>query len=172
MSHAGAAANFPSIGRWTVTAFPRGWIYIDEFGIRQMTMDPKEVPANVGLGQDTLSDELALGEYIEKQKKMIEGHLLEARFSGPQPTTFAGADEAHLLLIRHSVASVGGMLHVQTYVRRGLWLGIVTLTSIESLVRTVKPDYDAFVRGLHILPEPPSGAVPQAGSADADPGGR
>jgi hypothetical protein len=79
--------------------------------------------------------------------------LKEAKFAGPQATAFAGADEAHLLFIRHSVDPVGSMLHAQTYVRLGDWVGIITLTTLEAQLRAVRPDYEAFVKGLRISPQ-------------------
>lgn len=119
-----------------------------------MTMTTGSVSASVGLGQETLSSDSSLDEYIEKQKKMIVSHLKEATFAGPQAAAFPGADEARLLFVRHNATSVGSMLHAQTYVRLGRWLGIITLTVVEEQVRAVRPDYEAFVKGLHISPEP------------------
>jgi hypothetical protein len=118
-----------------------------------MSMDAGQHGASVSLGQDTLSASEGLAEYIEKQKRLIEGHLREAKFAGPQATNFTGADEAQLLFVRHTVPSVGSMLHVQTYVRLGLWVGIVTLATEEAQLRIVRPDYEAFVKGLRIGPE-------------------
>lgn len=118
-----------------------------------MTMEAAPVGASVGLGQDSLISENGLAEYIEKQKRLIESHLSEAKFAGPQATSFTGAEEAQLLFVRHIVPSVGSMLHAQTYVRLGRWLGIVTLTTLETQLRAVRPDYDAFVKGLRISQE-------------------
>jgi hypothetical protein len=131
---------------------PAGWLYVAGFGMRQMTVAAGTIAASVGLGQDALSSESGLAEYIEKQKKLIEGQLKEAKFAGPQATAFAGADEAQLMFIRHSVESVGSMLHAQTYVRMGDWVGIITLTAVEAQLRAVRPDYEAFVKGLRISP--------------------
>ena len=132
---------------------PGGWLYAADFGIRKMSVEAGQVGASVGLGQDTLSSEDGLAEYIEKQKELIESHLSEAKFAGPQATAFAGADEAQLLFVRHNVPSAGSMLHAQTYVRLGRWLGIVTLTTMEAQLRAVRPDYEAFVKGLRIGPQ-------------------
>lgn len=129
---------------------PVGWIFVAGFGIRQMTRVAGTTGASVGVGQDTLSSEGSLAEYIEKQMKLIGSHLPEAKFAGPQVTAFPGADEAHLLFVRHNIVSVGVMLHAQTYVRLGNWLGIITLTSPEAQLREVRMDYDAFVKGLRI----------------------
>jgi hypothetical protein len=132
---------------------PGGWLYVANFGIRKMAMEAEPVGASVGLGEDTLTSESGLGEYIERQKKLIGSHLSEPKFAGPQATAFAGADEAQLLFVRHEAASVGSMLHAQTYVRLGTWVGIITLTAMEIQLRTVRQDYEAFVKGLHISPE-------------------
>jgi hypothetical protein len=124
-----------------------------------MTRIAEKAAASVGVGQDSLSSESGLAEYIEKQMKLIEGRLSEVKLAGPQATAFPGGDEARLLFVRHNVASAGGMLHAQTYVRLGCWLGIITLTTPEAQLRAVRTDYDAFVKGLRIHPhlssEPP-----------------
>jgi hypothetical protein len=153
LANSGPAAQFPSVGRWGVTSIPSGWVYVADFGIRQARTAPGEIVACVSLGQETLDADSGLAEYIEKQKKLIGSHLKEAKFAGPQATAFAGADEAQLLFVRHSLDTVGFMLHAQSYVRLGRWLGIVTLTTPETKLREVRPDYEAFVKGLQIQPE-------------------
>jgi len=150
MAQSGVATQFPSVGRWTVTGMPAGWIFVADFGIRQIVRDSRAVAASVGVGQDTLKSAGELAEYMEKQKKLIGNHLKEARIAGPQATAFAGADEAHLLFVRHTVSGAGSMLHAQTYVRVGLWLGIITLTTLEDQLKAVRGDYDVFVKGLRI----------------------
>ena len=132
---------------------PGGWIYVANFGIRQMIMAAGTIAASVGVGQDTLNAESGLSEYIEKQKKLIGSHLKEAKFAGPQAAAFTGADEAHLLFVRHNVASAGSMLHAQTYARLGNWVGIVTLTTLEAQLKAVRPEYEAFLKGLRISPQ-------------------
>ena len=133
---------------------PGGWIYVAGFGIRQMIVAAGTIAASAGVGQDTLGSRNGLAEYIERQKKLIGGHLKEAQFAGPQAIAFAGAEEAQLLFVRHSVETAGSILHAQTYVRSGIWLGIVTLTALEAQLRSVRPDYEAFVKGLRILANP------------------
>jgi len=123
------------------------------FGIRQMTVAAGTIAASVGVGQDTLASEDGLAEYIEKQKKLIGNYLKEAKFAGPQATGFAGTDEAQLLFVRHSANSTGSMLHAQTYARLGNWVGIVTLTTLEAELKAVRPDYEAFLKGLRISPQ-------------------
>jgi len=141
---------------------PAGWIYIADFGIRQMKMDTRSVAASVGIGQDTLTSATGFAEYVAKQMKLIGGHLVEPKFAGPQSTPFPGADEAMLLFVRHNADSAGTILHAQTYVRFGLWLGIVTLTTLEEQLGAVRSDYDVFVKGLRILPLQTTGPAQQS----------
>jgi hypothetical protein len=136
-----------------VTAIPQGWTYVVDFGIRQMLPDPRMIAANVALGQDTLAAPDALAEYIKTQAKLIQSHLSEAKTAGPQPMTFAGTEEAYLFFVRHRPAGAPDMLHAQTYVRVGLWVGIITFTTPEAQLKSVRPDYDVFVKGLRILPQ-------------------
>src|SRR5882757_1784669 len=148
-----ATTSFPTVGRWRVTALPSGWMYVNGFGIRQMTADPETIAANVSLGEDILDSENALPAYIEEQARLINHHLGSAKMAGPQPMAFRGADEAFLFFVRHAPEGLVSMLHAQTYVRSGRWVGIVTLTTPESELAIVRPDYDTFLRGLRIIPK-------------------
>jgi hypothetical protein len=117
-----------------------------------MVQDVHSIAANVSLGHDALDRADALVEYIHAQAKLIESHLIEAKTAGPQPMQFARAHEAYLFFVRHRPAGAPDMLHAQTYVRVGLWVGIITLTTPEAQLKAVRPDYDAFIKGLRILP--------------------
>ena len=147
--------TFPSVGRWGVSALPNGWMFIPDMGVRQIVTDARQIAANVSLGEDILKSPGALLEYIAAQAKLIEGHFVGSKIAGPQPTPFAACEEAMLFMVRHTPDGAPGMLHVQTYVRVGVWLGIITLTTVEAELRNVRPEYEFFVKGLRILPEAP-----------------
>lgn len=157
----GAERGFPSVGRWRVTSLPGGWMYVANFGIKQMTMNADAIAANVSLGEDTLRSPEGLQAYIAAQSTLMQNHLMAARFAGPQPMPFHGAEEAYLFFVRHTPNRPGGdacpMLHAQRYVRCGLWVGIVTLTVPESQLQGVRADYDAFVKGLRVMPAASAG---------------
>ncbi len=142
--------SFPTVGRWLVTALPPGWIYVTNFGVRQMLMDPTAVAATISLGQDDLTGPEAFGAYVANQVRMIAHYLLNPAVAGPQATSFNGAAEAKLFFVRHTNQSGAKMLHAQTYVRRDNWVGIVMLTTPEEKLQAVRPDYDAFLKGLRI----------------------
>ena len=70
----------------------------------------------------------------------------------PQPAAFQGAEEAYMLLIRHAAKNGMEMLHVQHYVRVADWIGIVTFTAPEQMLRPLRGDHEMFLKGLQILP--------------------
>jgi hypothetical protein len=146
-----AALNFPIVGKWRVTALPGGWMFISKFGIKQMVADPQAIAANVSLGEDTLSAPDGLQAYIATQIILIQSHLLMPKIAGPQLMSFPGADEAYLFFVRHTPEGAQNMIHVQQYVRAGLWVGIVTLTTLEAQLQAVRPAYESFVKGLRII---------------------
>ena len=135
-------------------------MYVANFGIKQMLMDQQAVPANVSLGEDVLSSTTGLQAYIAAQSSLMQHHLVAAKMAGPQSMPFAGADEAYLFFIRHTPNQPARdpcpMLHAQRYARSGLWVGIVTLTVPESQLQSVRADYEAFVKGLRIMPPEPT----------------
>jgi hypothetical protein len=147
--------NFPTVGRWRVTALPGGWMFVANFGIKQMMPQPGSVAANISLGEDSLGGHDALAGYIAAQSKLIQHHLVLPKMAGPQSMPFPGAEEGYLFFVRHTPDGAGNMLHAQRYVRSGDWIGIITLTTLESHLQTVRQDYEAFVKGLRIIPAPP-----------------
>jgi hypothetical protein len=42
---------------------------------------------------------------------------------------------------------------VQHYIRSGTWIGIATLTTLESELLKVRADFDSFMKLLRIEPE-------------------
>jgi hypothetical protein len=143
-----------------MTVLPQGWAVIYGFGIRQLSPGVPMILANVALGQDDLETAEDFSAYLDSQVKMIQDTLDAPKIAGPQPTAFPGSDEARLMLVRHTPPGIDPVIHVQTYVRIGTWVGIITLTSSEDQLRTVRPYSDQFVQGLHILPFDPQLAPP------------
>lgn len=135
-----------------MSVLPNGWMFVADFGIRQLMADPLAISANVSLGHDVLESPDGLAAYIESQAKLIQENLKGVKIAGPQPSSFPGADEARLFMVRHTPEGVEDMIHVQSYVRVDRWLGIITLTTPEARLKAVRPDYEAFLKGLRILP--------------------
>ena len=123
------------------------------------------VLSNIALSYDPLPEDKTLTEYIEKQRTMLQAKYPQAKFAGPQPLAFQGAEEAYMLLIRHPAKNGIEMVHVQHYVLVVDWIGIVTFTAPEQQLRTLRPAHELFLKGLHILPpvlqQTASDAAPQ-----------
>jgi len=127
---------------------------VDGTGIREMAQAEGTPKASVALGQDSLEGAETLQEYISRQKGLILNYLKGASIAGPQASSFAGSDEAFLVIYRHLSPDGVSILQAQTYVRSGTWVGIITLTAGESRLSTIKPAYEGFLRGLNIKVAP------------------
>jgi hypothetical protein len=48
------------------------------------------------------------------------------------------------------------VFQVQHYVRSNRWIGIVTLTTLESELLKIRPEFEQFLKMLRIAPEEPA----------------
>lgn len=145
-SYAGAAR----IGRWIVPAIPFGWNWIPEFGIQQAAAGA--VPSNVCLKNDELLAGNQLALYIQAQITIMKRTFLDPVIAGPAPLEYPGATEAALLMLKHQPMNGMRVFQVQHYIRMEKWIGIATLTTIETELLKVRPDFDAFMKLLKIEP--------------------
>lgn len=142
------------IGRWIIPAIPQGWTWISGFGIQQAVQSGP--PSNVYLREDELlaGDQLAL--YIQAQITLMQRTFLEPVIAGPAPLEYPGTTEAALLMLKHQPVSETRVFQVQHYIRVNRWIGIATLTTLESELLKVRKDFEQFMKLLKIEPEPES----------------
>ena len=143
-SYAGAAR----IGRWIVPAIPFGWNWIPEFGIQLAAAGA--VPSNVCLKEDELLAGNQLALYIQAQITIMKATFLDPVIAGPAPLEYPGATEAALLMLKHQPMNGTRVFQVQHYIRMEKWIGIATLTTIETELLKVRPDFDQFMKLLQI----------------------
>jgi len=147
----GQAVNYAArIGRWIIPAIPYGWTWVLDFGIQKRSEGA--VPSNVYLREDELVGTDRLELYIKAQITIMKRTFMEPTVAGPAPIEFQGADEAAMLMLRHKPMHQVSVFQVQHYVRSGKWVGIVTLTTLETELLKVRPDFDQFVKVLRIEP--------------------
>lgn len=147
---AAAPSTAARIGRWIIPAMPAGWVWMPGFGIQKRAEGV--VPTNVCLGQDELlAGNLEL--YIRAQITLMRRTFLDPTIAGPAPITFPDAQEAALLMLKHQPLHGATVLQVQHYLRSGNWIGIATLTTLESELLKVRPDFDQFMKTLRIEPQ-------------------
>ena len=147
---AGGYTTAARIGRWMIPAIPFGWTWIPDFGIQKQAENV--VPSNISLREDQLlaGDQLAL--YIQAQITIMKRTFLEPVIAGPAPLEFPGATEAALLMLKHRPMHQVTVFQVQHYIRSGKWIGIATLTTLESELLKVRADFDQFMKLLRIEP--------------------
>lgn len=144
------AISAARIGRWIVPAIPFGWTWIPDFGIQNRSEGV--VPSNVYLREDELLAGDQLEPYVKAQITIMKQTFVEPMIAGPAPMEFPGADEAAMLMLKHRPMHQVSVFQVQHYVRSGKWIGIATLTTLESELLKVRPDFDQFMKLLRIEP--------------------
>jgi hypothetical protein len=153
-------ANAARIGRWIIPAIPYGWRWIPEFGIQRS--GENVTPSNVYLKEDELiaGDQLVL--YIQAQIAIMKRTFKDPIIAGPVPTQFPGAQDSAMLMLKHQPMNQVSVIQVQHYMRHEQWIGIITLTTLETELLKVRPDFDQFLRIIRIAPSqtPPTGPVP------------
>lgn len=141
-------ANAARIGRWIIPAIPFGWTWVPEFGIQKR--NEGVVPSNIHLREDQLLAGNQLELYIQAQITLMKRTFMEPMIAGPAPMTFPDAAEAAMLMLKHRPMHQVTVFQVQHYVRSGHWIGIATLTTLESELLKVRPDFDQFMKLLRI----------------------
>ncbi|MBT9330210.1 hypothetical protein [Paracidobacterium acidisoli] len=146
-----SATGTGHIGRWIVTAIPYGWTWVPGFGIQRS--GETIIPGNVYLREDELLVGNQLVLYVQAQITLMKQSFRDAMIAGPLLTPFPGAEEAAMLMLKHQPMNQVSVLQVQQYVRVASWIGIVTLTTIESELLRIRPDFDQFLKLLQIAAE-------------------
>lgn len=144
-------ANAARIGRWIIPAIPFGWTWIPDFGIQKQAEGV--VPSNVFLREDQLLAGDQLDLYIKAQITLMQRTFAEPVIAGPAPLAFPDATEAAMLMLKHRAMHQVTVFQVQHYVRSGRWIGIATLTTLESELLKVRADFDQFMKLLRVAPE-------------------
>lgn len=142
------AISAARIGRWIVPAIPFGWTWIPDFGIQKRSEGV--VPSNVYLREDELLAGDQLEPYVKAQITIMKQTFVEPMIAGPAPMEFPGAEEAAMLMLKHRPMHQVSVFQVQHYVRSGKWIGIATLTTLETELLKVRPDFDQFMKLLRI----------------------
>ena len=141
-------ANAARIGRWIIPAIPFGWIWIEGFGIQRA--GDNVTPSNVSLQEDELVGGGQLVLYIQAQITVMKRSFKDPVIAGPAPTKFPDAQDCAMLMLKHQPLNQMSVIQVQHYMRIDRWIGIVTLTTLETELLKVRPDFEQFLKLLRI----------------------
>ncbi|MGH9587183.1 MAG: hypothetical protein ACRD3F_09550, partial [Acidobacteriaceae bacterium] len=86
------------------------------------------------------------------QITIMKRTVLDPVIAGPAPLAYPGATEAALLMIKHQPLNQTQVFQVQHYIRMEKWIGIATLTTLQTELLKVRPDFDQFMKLLKIEP--------------------
>jgi len=142
------------IGRWIIPAIPFGWNWIDGFGIQRG--GESAIPSNVYLKEDELlaGDQLIL--YIQAQITIMKRTFKDPAIAGPVPSQFPDVEDCAMIMLKHQPMNQVSVFQVQHYMRSNRWIGIITLTTVESELLKVRPEFEQFLKLLRIAPEEPA----------------
>jgi hypothetical protein len=147
---AASQANAARIGRWVIPAIPFGWTWIPDFGIQRG--GENIVPSNIYLKEDELLAGANLNPYIQTQITLMKRTFRDPAIAGPAPLQSTAAEESAMLMLKHQPMNQVTVIQVQHYLRSGKWIGIATLTTTDSELLKVRPDFERFMKLLQIQP--------------------
>jgi len=140
-----------TIGKWTFSKIPEGWQIQEGLGIQMLTKDDKVFPSNIGAMEEPVGPGITLSQYVEAQTKMFREYLREPRIDAALPPKLPGATETIALEVRYNTKDGQSIYYHRLYVRSGSTIGVLTLTTLEKDLASVRPDYDAFLAGASFI---------------------
>ena len=144
--HPGAAIPRPPvlvIGSWTFHKIPNGWKIQEGLGIQQVVKDA--FPSSIGAMEEPLGPGLTLQHYVDAHAKMFREYLPKQKINVAVPTAIHGSLETVALEIQYSSKEGPSIFLRRDYARCGSILGVLTLTTLEKDLPSIRPVYDSVL---------------------------
>ncbi len=135
-----------AIGSWAFHKIPNGWQIREGLGIQQDVKDA--FPASVGAMEEPLGPGITLPQYVEAQTKMFREYLREPKIDAALPPTIPGSSETVALEVRYSTKDGQSIYYHRVYARSGSTIGVLTLTSMEKDLPSLRPVYDSVLSAI------------------------
>lgn len=150
------AAHSPShgavtLGAWSFSTVPPQWEVQGEFGFQ--SSESNGFPSNVVATQESLGAGLSLQQYVESQVATLRQYLREPQIEAALPPQIPGAEETVALEVRYKTRDGQAMFYHRIYARTGHAIGVLTCTTLESELDSVRPAFDAILSGAGFAPE-------------------
>lgn len=136
-----------TIGTWAFTRIPEGWQIQEGLGIQLDVKDEKVFSSNIGAMEEPLGPGITLSEYVEAQTKMFREYLREPHIDAALPPKIPGAMETIALEVRFCTKDGPSIYYRRVYARSRSSIGVLTLTTLEKDLSSVRPAYDSFLAG-------------------------
>ena len=136
-----------AVGSWAFARIPDGWQIQEGLGIQLDAKDEKVFSSNIGAMEEPLGPGITLSQYVEAQTKMFREYLREPKIDAALPPSIPGATETIALDVRFSTKDGPFVYYRRVYVRSRSAIGVLTLTTLEKDLSSVRPAYDSFLAG-------------------------
>jgi hypothetical protein len=143
---ANAASPGVRIGGWSLGSVPSGWELLEQTGLRRAGKDI--FPSNVVVTEEQLPQDKTLQQYVDSQVFLMEKIVPEVKHGTAAPAAISGAAEAFALEIRFPADDGRPVVQRQVYARVGRSVGILTFTTLEKELPTVRRDFDSILDGV------------------------
>jgi hypothetical protein len=134
------------IGGWNFHKIPDGWKIQEGLGIQQIVKGA--FPATIGVVEEPLGPGLTLQHYVDAHTKMFGEYLREPKIDIASPPSIRGSDETVALEIRYSLKGGPPIYYRRVYARCRSIIGVLTLTTLEKDLLSVRPLYDSVLSGI------------------------
>ena len=135
-----------SIGSWAFHRIPSGWQIQEGLGIQQNVKDA--FPSSIGAMEEPLGPGITLPQYVEAQTKMFREYLREPKIDAALPPTIPGSTETVALEVRYSTKDGQSIYYRCVYARSASVIGVLTLTTMEKDLPSVRPVYDSILSAI------------------------
>ena len=135
-----------SIGTWAFHQLPSGWQIQEGLGLQQDIKDA--FPSSIGAMEEPLGPGITLQQYVEAQTKMFREYLREPKIDAALPPAIPGSAETIALEVRYSTKDGQSIYYQRVYARSGSTIGVLTLTTLEKDLPSVRPSYDSVLSGI------------------------
>jgi hypothetical protein len=135
-----------SIGGWRFGVVPKGWIVVEEYGLRHLGTS---VPAaEIAVSPEQLLNAASLTEHVKSQLEVLPLLVLDAQAKIVGPANISGAAEALAVSVQYKADDGRSFAQRQFYVRTGRAVNILTLTALLEEFPVLLPAFEAVLRGL------------------------
>lgn len=136
-----------AVGSWAFAKIPEGWKIQEGLGIQLDVRDEKSFSSNIGAMEEPLGPGMTLSDYVETQTKMFREYLREPKIDAALPPKIPGANETVALEVRFGTKDGPAIYYRRVYARSRSSIGVLTLTTLETDLSSVRAAYDSFLAG-------------------------
>jgi pSer/pThr/pTyr-binding forkhead associated (FHA) protein len=141
-----------SIGGWRFGVVPKGWMVVEDYGLRHLGTS---VPAaEIAVSPEQPLNAASLAEHVRSQLEILPLLVLDAQAKILGPATISGAEEALAVSVQYKADDGRSFAQRQFYVRNGRLVNAVTLTGLLEEFPVLLPAFEAVLRGLSFEAKP------------------